>query len=276
MTKIIAIGGKKKSGKGLAGTYLSGLILGSRQSLDDFRLNQENNDYHVDLVGKGASANVHINTIDPDVVKIYNFADRLKLICADLFGLDINKFHGTEEEKNSPTHLKWSCMPGVCTNEQFFHKAKNWEKARHGKVGRKKFGEFPEGFVCKEPGFMTHRDVLQYFGTEVCRNIFQPCWSNALLADIRRDGPEFAIITDLRFDNEFFDLKSQSAMQCLTVYLMRDIYEGNDGHASENGFSDDLSWDIKIDNRAGGPKDMCDKLIERIRETNILRPNDTD
>ena len=65
-------------------------------------------------------------------------------------------------------------------------------------------------------------------------------------------------------------------MQCLTVYLMRDIYEGNDGHASENGFSDDLSWDIKIDNRAGGPKDMCDKLIERIRETNILRPNDTD
>lgn len=275
MTKIIAIGGKKKSGKGLAGTYLSGLILSSREAIKDFKLNPKNNDHCVDLIGgKGDNKNIHINSINPKLVKIYGFADKIKEICSDVFGIDVKLLYGDENSKNSLTHIKWSDMPGVIVDEKFFTKLKNWEKRNHQKNGRLKFGELPSSVVYRPDTFMTVREILQYFGTDVCRRLFNECWVNALYSSIKKESPKFAIITDMRFDNEFNKISS-SEYENVCVKLLRDPNNNSDKHASEIGFSEGLKWDIVIDNRVGSAPEMCKNLIQRIAETNILKPDDS-
>lgn len=273
MTKIIAIGGKKKSGKGLAGTYLSGLILSSRGAIPDFKLNVNNDDHCLDIVN--GKKNTHINNIDTKTVKIYGFADKLKEICASIFNIEPSLLAGNEEKKNSKTHIKWRDVPGIITDQEYYNKLIDWQKRAHRKYGRRKFGELPSSIQFKQDDYVTVRELLQYFGSDICRSMYSYCWSDALKQQIKHDNPEFAIVVDLRFDNEFFSLKSDSSVKCLSILLMRDINNNQDKHKSENGFSPDLPWDIKIDNRANTAPEMCKNLIERVAETNILKPNDS-
>jgi len=273
MTRIIAIGGKKKSGKGLAGTYLSGLILSSRNSIKDFRLDPKNSDHCINTIaGSRGSNNIHINDIDPSIVKIYGFADKLKEICASMFNIDIKLLYGNEEQKNSLTDIKWKDVPGVVTDKEFYDKLLAWEKRNHRKLGRNKFGQLPTSITYRPNENITVRELLQYFGTDICRRIFNSCWVNSLDYQIKQDKPEFAIITDMRFNNEFHYVNTSYLNKSVTVLLLRDINNNLDSHISENSFDKDLPWKIVIDNRAGTPQDMCAALISRIKETNILRP----
>jgi hypothetical protein len=276
MTKIIAIGGKKKSGKGLGATYLAGLILSSRGAIKDFKLNDKNDDHCIDVIaGKNVGKNIHINKINPTIVKLYGFADRLKEMCSSMFGVDIKLLYGDEKQKNTETHIKWSDMPGVITDKEFYKKLTGWEKRNHMKIGRIKFGELPKSIIYKKDSFMTVRELLQHFGTDICRKIFNSCWVDYLHKDVEIDAPEFAVITDMRFDNEFYSIKNKTGKKNLNIKLLRDPNSNSDLHYSEQGFSENLPWDIIVDNRAGSPQEMCKTLIQRIAETNILKPDDT-
>jgi hypothetical protein len=71
MTKIIALSGRKQSGKSTACEYIA-------------------------------------STITNSTYKIYSFADPLKEdICMNILGLSYNQCYGSDEEKNSLTHLIW-------------------------------------------------------------------------------------------------------------------------------------------------------------------------
>lgn len=77
MTKIIALAGRKQSGKTTASETIK--------------------DYSCSVLG-----------YDPDKVVIYNFADPLKRqICMDILGLSYDECYGDDEFKNKLTDLEW-------------------------------------------------------------------------------------------------------------------------------------------------------------------------
>jgi hypothetical protein len=127
--------------------------------------------------------------------KIYAFADVLKEFAVDVLGLEYNQVYGTNEEKNSPTHLLWENMP----------------------TGNNK-------------GPMTGREILQYFGSDICRKMYENIWFDACIRRIRKDKPELALISDVRFPNEIKGVQNEGGV---VFGLPRDIVNGKDTHSSE-------------------------------------------
>lgn len=80
------------------------------------------------------------------------------------------------------------------------------------------------------------RRLMQVFGTEVIRQQFgESAWVDLMWAKIR-DKPGNYVLTDVRFDNE------AKLVHRLGGFMVRIEREGlsADGHASEQGVSDDL------------------------------------
>jgi len=106
----------------------------------------------------------------PDaVVRRYAFAEPLKRLCVDVLGLLPEQVYGTEEQKNTPTCIRWENVPGNTLLNR---------------------------------GRMTGRQVMQVVGTEVVRRLNPDGWACACLHQIDRDRPYLAVIDDLRFANE--------------------------------------------------------------------------
>ena len=93
--------------------------------------------------GKDTLANSLCKMIELDQpVKVFHFVDELKEASSNLFNLDRKKLYGTDEQKNEFTHYTWE----------------NWSKI---------FKTSPPS----QNEFMTHREWMQYFGTEFCRTL---------------------------------------------------------------------------------------------------------
>jgi hypothetical protein len=105
MTKIIALSGRKQSGKSTAGEYINNLIY----------------------------------SINPKItVKQYSFADPLKKnICIDLLGLRPEQCYGSDEDKNSPTSLLWKDMAGYSESLSGFMTAREVMEYVGTKIFRK-------------------------------------------------------------------------------------------------------------------------------------------
>ncbi len=119
----------------------------------------------------------------------------MKEFAVDVLGLEYHQVYGTNKEKNSPTHLSWENMP----------------------TGNKE-------------GMMTGREVLQYFGSDICRKMYENIWFDACIRRIRKDNPELALISDVRFSNEILGIKEAGG---IVFGLPRDIVNGKDTHSSE-------------------------------------------
>ena len=101
-------------------------------------------------------------------VKAFSFADPLKALCVSLFGLDYKQCHGSDDDKNTPVNIKWEHIPGVKNKE----------------------------------GYLTAREFMQTFGTDICRTINPDIWTAACIDRIHKSGTELAIVADCRFPNE--------------------------------------------------------------------------
>lgn len=127
-----------------------------------------------------------------DSVQIFSFATALKEIAIDLFDLDRNKVYGDNNAKNESTHLCWEHMPGVITSEYVWNR-------------------MPKGAKVKSyfhlPGQLSHRDVLEFFGTFIVRKIYEDAWVNKTLSDIIKSKSSIAIIDDVRSVNEICKIK---------------------------------------------------------------------
>ena len=73
-------------------------------------------------------------------VKLYSFADGLKQLCMEFFGLSHNQVYGTDTDKNTKTNIMWEDIP-------------TWQNSS----------------LNTNRGAMTSRELLQYFGTDVMR-----------------------------------------------------------------------------------------------------------
>jgi hypothetical protein len=156
--------------------------------------------------------------------KVLRMADPLKKFCAQWFGLSYAKLNGTNEDKDSLTSFLWENVPTNLSPRD----EEDWKT-----------------------GPMTHREVLQVWGTDILRTFDPGChvrrWSQE--AKMHADGgTPVLFVTDVRFANEVqavLDLDDTNPnIHSRIVRLTRDPHE--DDHESETAL-DDFDW--KIDKR---------------------------
>lgn len=94
---------------------------------------------------------------------------------------------------------------------------------------------------------MTAREVMQFIGTDIFRNIQTNVWANATINKIYRDNMDLAVIADCRFPNEVSAIKQAGG--CV-IKLNRNPYKSN--HESEIALDapgyDHSIFDLVIDN----------------------------
>ena len=206
MTKILGFAGKKQSGKNTCCNFLQMLKFHEYGVCKNASLNEQGQILVSDLFGEKVSGSDWIPLTEEYVdisqllesfrpCKIYAFADVLKEFAVDVLGLEYDQVYGNNQEKNSPTHLLWENMP----------------------TGNNK-------------GPMTGREVLQYFGSDICRKMYENIWFDACIRRIRKDNPELALISDVRFPNEINGVQNEGG---IVFGLPRDIVNGKDTHSSE-------------------------------------------
>jgi hypothetical protein len=87
------------------------------------------------------------------------------------------------------------------------------------------------------------RTLLQWWGTEYRRSVDPNYWVNKLADTIAKEHPQFALIRDLRFQNEFQYINARG----YTVRVDRDGLPQSE-HASEHQLDEETDWDYTLDN----------------------------
>ena len=124
--------------------------------------------------------------------------------------LSVDQVWGFEDDKNSLTQYKWDTLPDFISN------------------GKK--------------GFMTARELMQVFSTDIMRNMFnEDIWANNVLNQIHRDNYDFAIIDDLRFRTEI-----RALLKYNSFFIRLTRQAGSwDAHVSENDL-DSYDWTLNL------------------------------
>jgi hypothetical protein len=181
MNRIIGIAGKKQSGKNTAANCLHGLSLKKRGLIRDFEIGPKGS---LSVLTEDGWGVFDVTRRDDDFVsyadanmwphiKLYSFADPLKGLCLDFFGLKPEQVYGTDKEKNTSTQIMWEDIP-------------TWKNTS----------------LNLNRGFMTARELLQYFGTNIMRRMHKDVWVNHTINKIKSEKTELAVIADVRFPNE--------------------------------------------------------------------------
>jgi hypothetical protein len=243
-----------------------------------------------------------IKQIIPDAKHFY-FADPLKRICIDILGCPEEKVYGTDSDKNEKVpHLLWENFPVSAytkPNGSVFTGVPNGRfnltvfdpppdlqpldihcdgivfKGEMPKIDFQQPLDLPispsqispfrfhDGDMLKPlTGPMSVREVLQYWGTEVFRKAYHNVWADACIRAIRKDGCEFAVITDCRFPNEVDVAKAEGGK---VVRLTRNVFP-DDAHASETALDvNRYNWsnfDEVIYNEDIGVKETCLRILK--------------
>jgi len=182
MTKILAICGKKKSGKDTCANFL---VRNANELLDN-----------------------------PKSVKIYHWGDALKEFLIEYLDIPRALLYGTDEDKNKLTHVKWTDMPHY---ETLLKKGKN--KLLQDK-GYLEFSDADLNDIIHKQytGQMSVRQILQEVGTGVMRTMNDCVWVNKLVTQIKRDNYDYAFIADTRFPLE---IEKITALGAKTLRLTR-------------------------------------------------------
>ena len=229
--KILGISGAKQSGKTTCSNFLHGYQLRLHEAVTKFMMNDKGeplvnamttNEKGEEEEGVGV---LDVSRLDNEFVdyasqmvwpyvKAFSFADPLKLLAIHLFGLTEQQCYGSGEDKDTKTPVKTKFMRKLLNKD----------------LGDKKF--------------LTAREFLQLFGTDVCRAIKSDIWTNSCLPRIKDSNTELAIISDCRFPNEVDAIKSVGGK---VIRLTRCPHEDN--HASETALTDSYEgYDHVIDN----------------------------
>ncbi len=278
MNKLIAFTGKKGSGKNTLANFLIGLQLKSNTIVEDFGLDENGR-----LFLKQGDENFLLDTNRNDLeyassashsiwpfAKNYAYATPLKELIISLFNVDRECLYGTDEQKNKKLdHIRWENMPGVTTvkTPQEPVDAKGAEELCNY------YKEVLSGVIYHEPGPMSAREFMQYFGTEVMRKMYSDIWSKALTSEVKAEKSALSIITDLRFDNEALDLQDlkSDGFDVKIVNLTR-VKDHNDKHISESGINKAYT-DFNLDNANMNLLETCQSLTQEMEKWGWLEKN---
>lgn len=91
---------------------------------------------------------------------------------------------------------------------------------------------------------LTAREVMQYIGTDIFRNLNSNIWIDATLNKIKKDTPNIALITDVRFPNEVESIQNNNG---IVIRLTRSPILLN--HLSEIALDNYSNFDCILDNK---------------------------
>ena len=261
-TRILGFAGHKQAGKSTCANFLHGYQLRAHGIINGFDILVDGNlvietvmidSEGVEQTGKGA---LDTTRTDPEFaewaaynmwpyIKRYSFASTLKEIAVGLFGLKEENIYGNNIQKNQKTNFNWGDMPGVITSAALAKK-KDIKKLIDDGV-----------LIYHKAGRMTHREFLQFFGTDICRKVYEDIWRAKLIDDIVRESPLLAVIDDCRFPDEIEAIQDAGGK---VVYLTRSNF--TDNHASESALDDFSGFDALIDNADLSIHETNMKIIE--------------
>jgi hypothetical protein len=233
MTRIIGIAGKKQSGKNTAANYLHGSVLKSNGFTEEFKLSPSSGELVIltdtgwgvfDITRKDNQFIDYAHSNMWPFIKLYSFADGLKNICVEFFGLTVEQVYGTDKDKNSKTDILWKNMPTRSN---------------------------------KKKGRMTARELLQYFGTDIMRKMYHDVWVTHALNKIKSEKSEVSIVADVRFPNEVDAILEAGGE---VIKLQRAPLK--DDHSSETSL-DEANFDQNKFTHivpSGSIKDLCENL----------------
>lgn len=255
MTKLVAFTAKLQGGKSSAANFMFGIELMSLELIDRFTMSSGGK-----LIvptsgadGKIVDAEIDMSLSVPKInsqemydymstkiwpyIKVYNFADPLKKFLMEVFDLTWEQCYGSNEDKNTPTKVLW---------ENMTNRPHNKKKA------------------------MTARELMEYFGTDVCRKMYDNVWVEATMKQIAAEGTEIAIIGDCRFPNEVEAVKEAGGK---VLRLTLDGAPGNT-HASNCALDPDKydwkNFDAVIDNATMTLDEKNDKILALMQGWDIL------
>jgi len=265
MTKILGFSARKQGGKTTSCNFLFGLEMLSIGLIGEMKIDEQGRLCVPIILEDGSQSEGCIDPVDPrpevknwyaqtiwPFIKIYQLADPLKMICQDILGLSYEQCNGTNEQKETETHLKWEDMPNVITPGEVssfvdairmpMNEVKEnlcypmaLDPAGPDKSGRWLSVFDDNGFITHKPGAMTARQVMQYVGTDIFRRMHFDVWVDATIRRIQREQPQLAIISDVRFPNEVKGIQKAGGK---VIRFTRAPFANQDEHASETALDD--------------------------------------
>ena len=251
---ILGISGRKQSGKTTTANYITGRVMKSLGLVKDFHLDTKNGGVLVintsDANGQDGWGVFDIARKDSDFaeyaerelwpyVKPYSFADGLKNLCIEFFGLKPEQVYGTDKQKNTPTKVKWEDTP-------------TWKNTS----------------LNLNRGYMTAREFMQFFGTDIMRKMHEPVHVNHAINQILAEKPRLAIIPDVRFPNEVKAIQDAGGK---VLRMTRSHHE--DSHDSECaldvGQFDWGNFDFILENDA--QETDLEAMLEQFYNINLVR-----
>lgn len=264
--KILVISGYKQGGKSSLANFLAGYEMRRNNIVswfdlsDDGRLQVPSKFQDVEGNMSDGTGIMDIDRRDEEFVsfaeqflwpnlKVYSFADRLKQILMLVFGVRYEQLYGTEEQKNTPTTIKWSDVRFLLSEEKI------------AELSKKQPDPSTFGMADSWDKFMTGRNVAQVFGSDVCRRISNNCWVETCYDDIIHEGYPFIVIADARFPNELDFMKQHGAR---LVRLTRRPFVDN--HISETALDNYDKFDLVIDNKEMTLKEKNQAMLKYLLE----------
>ena len=185
-------------------------------------------------------------------VRHFSFATQFKDALSKIFSIDRNCFYGTNDQKNQETHIEWNNILPLLSPKRF-------EELKHN-AGKK----------------VTGRQLMQVFGTDICRAIDEPCHIRAAFQAAKEADPDIAIFPDGRFEDEveFFDnlKKSQSEYKVWLIKLKRMKFKSNDPMEQGAAGIPDSRYDLVIDNENMTTLEKNEKLVNFLVKRGVLSP----
>ncbi len=184
---IVVVSGKKQAGKSSAGKHILARYMNKRLGTARFVLNKRGD--ILDTLNNQKALRVDVPSDESEALykafgaKLYSFADPLKDFVHNTFGVDLDLMYGSDSDKNTKTHILWDDMPP--------HIRSKYSKPKRGSED-----------YAQASGPMTIREVLQVFGSDICRTLDANCWARSLYNKISNEKHKIAIVTDARFPNE--------------------------------------------------------------------------
>lgn len=222
---ILVFVGKMQSGKSSACNLIVGEIMKRTNLVPEYKIDDDGDliipvDESGEVVwGKFEPCRVDYdfthwckNNLWPNV-KVFNFADPLKLCAYHLFNIPLEKSYGSNEDKNSITHL---------VNENIAY----LEKEKKDKP-------------------LSVREVLERFA-KICRDIDEDCFVNSVVKSIYGYNSKVSLVGDCRYPNEVNKMKEMGAK---IIKLKRDPIKSNSEAERAQLKIDKDMFDLVIDSK---------------------------
>ena len=265
-TRILAFAGNKQSGKTTCSNFIHGYQLRSHNIVGGFSITEKGElvvaTEFIDSKGEKEQGHALLDVKRVDLefaewavynmwpyVKSYSFADPLKNIATELFDIKEENIRGTDIQKNAKIPITWESMPGVITCAKTAKLAPVKKLIEEGSL------------IYHKKGKMTGREFLQFFGSEVCRKIYEEIWVSRLIKDVESEGSLLAVIDDCRYPNEDEAIQNAGGK---VIRLTRSNYK--DSHKSENAFDEDYEFDAVIDNQNMSIQETHTEIIKAIED----------